>query len=131
MNKFGVRLKQLRKAKKLTQKELGEIFGFSDSIITMYEKGAREPSAETLINLAEYFGVSMDYLVGRTDNPKMQIIQTSFLDNEKEHTLEIEYEKENKEDMLTLKELEKLIDIVKKLGIDLNEIILNKNHSTK
>lgn len=64
MTLFGSRLKYLRMNKKLTQRELAEIINVSTSTIGMYEKNAREPSFETLINIANYFNVSVDYLLG-------------------------------------------------------------------
>ena len=125
--KFCERLKKLRKTNKLTQKKLGEKFGLSDSIITMYETGQREPSSETLMKIADYFKVSMDYLVGRVDDPNTEIIQTNFLDNEgKERKLELQYEKQSKEDSITLSELQELIKLINKLGIDLDKIKINK-----
>lgn len=60
-----LRLKELRKAKGLTTTELGEIIGCSNPTITNYERGNRKPDPETLIKLADYFGVSVDYLLGR------------------------------------------------------------------
>ena len=44
----------------------------SQNTISRYETGEREPGINELIKLADYFGVSVDYLIGRTDNPKMQ-----------------------------------------------------------
>lgn len=65
--KFGQRLSNLRNEKGLTQKELAEIFGTTERNIRFYEGGDRHPSFDGLIAIAEYFGVSIDYLVGRTD----------------------------------------------------------------
>ncbi|MBQ6687184.1 MAG: helix-turn-helix transcriptional regulator [Bacilli bacterium] len=63
----GKRLKELRKAKNLSQTELGEILGVSKSSICCYENGTRNPALETIIDLMHLFGVSADYLLG-TDN---------------------------------------------------------------
>lgn len=68
---FKDRLKELRKNKKVTQKQVGEAIGSSERVIRNYEIGYREPAFSYLIALADYFGVSLDYLVGRSDNPEI------------------------------------------------------------
>jgi len=62
-------LKGLRKQKKLTQQDLAEIIGVDRVTLARYESGARLPSLEVLIKLADFFEVSVDYLLGRTDLP--------------------------------------------------------------
>ena len=69
-NIFLARLLQCRKSKGISQKVLANALGISDAAITMMEKGKRYPSFEILISLADYFDVSLDYLVGRSDDPK-------------------------------------------------------------
>lgn len=64
---FGDVLKQLRMESHLTQKELGNILGISESTVGMYERNKREPDFETLEAIADYFNVDMDYLTGRSD----------------------------------------------------------------
>ena len=66
---FKDRLKQLRIQAKLQQKELGAQIGLSANAISMIETGNRETSFEKLVQLAEYFHVSADYLLGITDDP--------------------------------------------------------------
>ena len=61
------RLRRLRTERMLTQKELGEELGLSESIVCLYEKGEREPSFSILCRLADFFGVTTDYLLGRSD----------------------------------------------------------------
>ena len=72
MSDFGKRLKELRLAKELTQKQLGESLGLSERGIQNYELEVRKPSYDAIIVIADYFGVSVDYLLGRTDNPTIQ-----------------------------------------------------------
>lgn len=67
---FPKRLKFLREQKGLTQEELASILNISRSALSLWEIGKREPNQETLRLFAEYFGVSIDYLLGRTDNPR-------------------------------------------------------------
>lgn len=63
---LGGRLKELRVKKKISQERLGELVGVSRSTISMYEINRREPDTDTLKRLAEFFGVSTDYLLGRS-----------------------------------------------------------------
>ena len=63
-NKFGENLKYLRNEKKIGQVELAHKLGVSKGIISMWENGLREPTMSSLIALAKFFGVSIDYLVG-------------------------------------------------------------------
>ena len=71
MTIFSERLKELRKKEKLTQEQLGQAIGVSKYAILLYEKGKNYPEVKGLIGLADYFGVSIDYLVGRTNNPEI------------------------------------------------------------
>ena len=64
----GDRLKLLREEMNITQEELGVFFGFSDATINRYEKGQRQPSTEMLCKIADYFCVSVDYLLGRKED---------------------------------------------------------------
>ena len=60
-----MRLKELRESKGLTQKEVAEIIGCSEISYARYENEKREPDISTLCKLAEYFNVTVDYLIGR------------------------------------------------------------------
>lgn len=71
MSDFGFHLRTLRKNKGITQKQLAIGIGASERGIQQYELGERKPTFDMLISLADYFGVSLDYLVGRTDNPQI------------------------------------------------------------
>ena len=66
---FGAHLKELRKSRGITQKQLAIAISASERGIQQYELGERKPSYEMLLALADYFHVSLDYLVGRTDDP--------------------------------------------------------------
>lgn len=67
MATFSERLKQLRKDKKLTQKELAQKFFLDDSSISKYENGKAVPETELLQSLSDFFEVSVDYLLGRSN----------------------------------------------------------------
>lgn len=68
MSKFGERLKLLREHKNMSQSDLAHVLNVVPSTIGMYEQGKREPSFEKMEQLAELFMVSLDYLMGRTDD---------------------------------------------------------------
>lgn len=61
------RIRELRKARNMTMKQLGAIFGIAESTISQYETGKRQPDNETLLRLGEFFNVSVDYLLGRDE----------------------------------------------------------------
>lgn len=61
-------LRLLRKEHGLSLKALGKIIGVAESTLSLYETGKRQPDQNILISLAEFFGVSIDYLLGRTKN---------------------------------------------------------------
>ncbi len=71
---FGDKLKQLREASGLKQEELGKIVNLSKATISRYEANTIEPNNETLKLIANYFNVSIDYLLGNSDtqNPYIQ-----------------------------------------------------------
>lgn len=64
---FGERLKALREEKNLTRDALATILVVSYSAVSKYETNVRFPDKETLINLADFFDVSLDYLLCRSD----------------------------------------------------------------
>lgn len=64
-----MRLKALRKQKGISQLKLAMDLGMNQNSISRYENGEREADYKTLIALADYFNVSIDYLLERTDNP--------------------------------------------------------------
>ena len=64
---FSTRLKELRKSKKLNQTETGKIAGITSKQIQRYETNESEPTLSVHLALADYFDVSLDYLVGRSD----------------------------------------------------------------
>lgn len=70
MPTFSTRLKELRITKKLSQKALAIAVGMSDTGIQNYELETRTPNADIIIKLADYFNVSTDYLLGRSDDPE-------------------------------------------------------------
>lgn len=62
---FRQRLQQLRERKRISRRVLSGLCGLSSDAVRRYERGEAEPTMSSLIALAEYFDVSVDYLVGR------------------------------------------------------------------
>ena len=71
MATFGERLKELRKSKNITQKDFATILHVTERAYQNYEMNSSTPNYKLLLTIADYFNVSLDYLVGRTDNPKL------------------------------------------------------------
>ena len=65
---MGNRIRELRKAKGLTMKQLGEVLGVAESTISHYETGRRQLDNETMLRLGEFFGVTVGYLLGVEHN---------------------------------------------------------------
>lgn len=64
-----MRLKELRKQKGISQLKLALDLSMNQNTISRYETGEREADYKTLIKIADYFNVSIDYLLEQTDNP--------------------------------------------------------------
>ena len=62
---LNIILKELRKKKKISQKELSEILGIAQTTYAGYETGRHQPNLEILIKLSEFYSVSLDYITGR------------------------------------------------------------------
>lgn len=64
-NIFPQRLQELRERHRMSRRVLSQLCGLSINVISMYERGERAPSVENLIRIADFFGVSVDFLLGR------------------------------------------------------------------
>lgn len=67
-----MRLRELRRAKGISQLKLAIDLNTNQNTISRYETGEREPGINELIKIADYFNISVDYLLERTDNPHIQ-----------------------------------------------------------
>ncbi len=74
---FGERLAYLRESQKLTQVELANLTLISRSRLSLYETDKREPDLQTVKQLADFFGVTTDYLLGRLDNSPVHALSTA------------------------------------------------------
>ncbi len=93
------RLKELRKDRGLTQKDLGNILGVGKTTISMYENGNSTPNDEIKLKICDYFNVSLDYLIGKSsvknyqENPHFNTID-KIAKNNGIHTLAAHFENE-------------------------------------
>ena len=67
---YTKRLRDLREDHDKTQQQIADILGTSQTMYARYERGANELPIRHLLTLCNYYGVSADYILGRTDNPK-------------------------------------------------------------
>jgi len=70
---FSDRLRALRAEKGMKQAELGTALGVSASAVSYWESGRGVPHLDTIQQLADHFGVSMDYMLGKTDYRKVEV----------------------------------------------------------
>ena len=88
------RLKELRKARKLSQGDIAEVLGVTRQAVSQYENGVRKMDYEMMEVLADYFNVDMDYLLGRTDKTTTLAVPTNgheqeyYLDDETRELLQ-------------------------------------------
>lgn len=69
MTSLSERIKKLRKEKKQTQKQMAGVLGITERHFQRYEAGEIDLPTSVTVKLADYFNVSTDYLIGRSDNP--------------------------------------------------------------
>ena len=81
MNGFSQRLTQLRESRELTKKELAKILHVSDSCVSQYENESSMPGYDTLLSISQYFGVSIDYLLGNVGKDKAFPMDSEFCSN--------------------------------------------------
>ena len=114
---FNERLKILRLDAGLTQKDLGKLIGVGRTTISEYESGKIVPKQKSLIALAEYFHVSMDYLTGVSDTPA-----ATFNDNSNQYEVRLDETLLGAIKMITIKERSKDINMkIKYLDRDLTD----------
>jgi len=73
VQQFALMIKKLREERKLSQKDIADHLGVTRQAVNSYECGRREPDFKVLIKLADYFGVTVDYLLGRTTERNVNI----------------------------------------------------------
>lgn len=68
---FSKRLKHLRKSRKLTQAQMADMLGISRQGYAKYENNSAQPDLDTLVKLADFFNVTTDYLLGKSNDPQL------------------------------------------------------------
>lgn len=107
------RLKKLRQSFGLTQKELGSIINVTKATICCYEKGTRVPTLQNLIDLSNYFEVSIDYLLGRDVLVKNRVTgKNEFMSNEEFENICLTQNNTNYKKSESMK-IDKIIDKIK------------------
>lgn len=106
---IGERLRELRKEKRKTLRQVNDDTGIDYSNLAQIERGVHGCNADTLNILANYYNVSMDYLLGKTDNPKATIIQVADSDGS---ITSIEYEIMDKIKGFTNEDMQKVLEYV-------------------
>lgn len=70
-SKLAIRLKLLRESRDLLQKEVADKLGIKANTLSGYENGTRSPDHKLLNDIADFYNVTVDYLLGRSDDPRM------------------------------------------------------------
>lgn len=92
---FGEIFKSLRKNNGLTQQELGGHLGLSKAVVSKYENGMGYPTFDVLIRIAEYFGVTTDYLLGVAKGKTVDVSKLTDSQIATIHKLIAEFQKAN------------------------------------
>ena len=87
MNCFAQRLTQLRESNDLKKNQLAKILNVSDSCVSQYENGSSMPGCDILLRISQYFGVSVDYLLGNDGRDFSFPLDGEFCDNIDYYTL--------------------------------------------
>ena len=120
MSKFAERLKQLREDRKLLAKDFAKDMNVEPATITNWEKGNRFPKDDVLVQIADYFNCSIDYLLGRTDFKDAVVVESKLNDQ----TIEIEIDKDYSE-KLTPADIENIIKQLDAAGLNVKKLIEN------
>ncbi len=122
---FAERLRLLRQEKKVSQNDLGDLLNITPQAISKWEQGQSQPDNNFLIVLSNYFDVSIDYLLGRSDNKNPSNgLYTKTITDEDGYSIEIKTEvpfnelpKEKQQDMIDTA-MEKLFEVKKEIKED-------------
>ena len=110
---FPQRLVLLRNEHNVTQEELGEVLGVSKGSVSKYEKGTAKPSYKNLWEIADYFHVSVDYLIGKSDAFQADPVEQVFINDVLELFEELDQEQKDRmlEFLKKLKDSELLFEL--------------------
>jgi len=119
---LGSRLIFLRKERKKTQEDIAKIIGVTRPAYTAYETGKRNPDYDTLEKIADYYDVSIDYLLGRTEVRNPRMFESAGISNDEYKNLS-PYQKEVVDFFLTREDLffhdrpEKMLDALEQFEV--------------
>lgn len=114
---FSKRLYELRINKGLTQPELAKDLNVAKQTISNWENDNRSPDNEMLIKIANYFDVSLDYLLGRTDNPNYSLLKTNYKGKDIRLTIN------SKSNNYTQEQIQALVDKLSEMYVDVEKLI--------
>lgn len=121
MSTFGERLKYLRKHNRYTQDELATILFLDKSSISKYENNRNIPENDVLTRMADLFNVSIDYLLCRTNNPNLSLIEGTL--NGKPFKAEVESKNLNIDGVeLDMDEFDNFIKLLKQSFVDVKSV---------
>jgi len=112
MSKLGKRLEQLLNESDILYKDFAKIMHVKPPTVTNWVKGKRFPEEMMLLKIADFFHVSLDYLLGRTDIPNAAVYENKIHG----HDVHIEYKKETYPDGLTHEQVVGILKNLKKAG---------------
>lgn len=113
---LSIRLKALRMQQRKTQQEIADLLGITRQGYAKYENNLGEPDNSTLAKLADYFEVSTDYLLGRTDNPantQQEKDKAAFQAFANDPELNVFYRELPESDEETVRKLRNIWEIIK------------------
>lgn len=118
MATINERIKEQRLLKDINQPQLAKILNVSKQTVSNWENGNRIPDVTTLSNLADFFGCTVDYLLGRADDPNTKVYETTIDGNKYEIGLDKAYPYD-----LSPEDVKKLITQLKEVGFDVDKLI--------
>jgi transcriptional regulator with XRE-family HTH domain len=121
MDTFAHRLKYLRNEYNLTGEELGQILNVTKVAISKWETGHRTPDVDMLVKIADYFDVTLDFLLGRTDDRDTIIVK----DKVDGHDIEIGIDRKGYPNGLTHDEVVEVFRQLESIGFDVSKLIKN------
>lgn len=109
-----LKIKELREQNRISQNELAKQLNLTNKNICSYETGVANPKIETLIDMANFFNCSIDYLVGRESEDGIIVVSGNELSKDEEHLLDITRQLPPKEKDMVYRLAETLYEYIKK-----------------
>ena len=118
MSKFSDRLKALREDSDVLSKDFAKAMNVEPATVSNWEKGNRFPKEDMLIKIADYFNCSLDYLLGRTDNPDAIVYSGTYNNQSVEFEVDKSYPHK-----LTPEDVANLIKQLEDVGFNVETLI--------